>query len=87
MSASRRQGRRRCTGPDPGLNGTVQGVGGVHDYSVGIPQQGSVGSLLETSRPEMAFTKWARSRLWKRRKHPYYYSFAYEYVRPHQTTR
>ena len=87
MSASRRQGRRRCTGPDPGLNGTVQGVGGVQDYSVGILQHGSVGSLPETSRPEMAFTKWAEESLVERRKYPYYYSFTYEYVRPHQTTR
>ena len=55
--------------------------------TVGILQHGSVGSLPETSRPEMAFTKWAEESLVERRKYPYYYSFRYEYVRPHQTTR
>lgn len=42
-------------GPGPGLDGTVQGVGSVQDYSTGIPQQGSVGSLPETSRLEEGF--------------------------------
>ena len=65
----------------------VQAVGGVQDYSMVSLNRVQSAAYQKPVARKMAFTKWADELLVERRKRSCNYSFLYEYVRSHQTTR